>query len=579
MLKQLLRGIGEYKKESILAPVLVVGEVVIEVLIPLIMAYLIDYGIEPGDMKVIANLGMVLVMAALLSLSCGILSGYFAAQASAGYAKNLRKMMYYAVQDFSFFNIDKFSAASLITRLTTDVTYVQNAYQMIIRIAVRSPVMFIFALLMAFSINPRLSLVFLAIIPFLGLGLYFIISHAYPIFRRVFKTYDRLNNVVQENLRGIRVVKTFVREEHEKSKFNSVSAELYQDYSQAEKILAFNSPLMQLSMYSCTLLIAWFGAQMIVSSSLTTGQLVSLLAYAFQILISLMILSMVFVMITISRASAERIVEVLEEKPDLLNQENPVLEVKNGEVSFQNVSFSYVKNPRQLSLNQVNLQVQSGETIGIMGGTGSSKTTLVQLMPRLYDVTQGAVLVGGIDVRNYDIRALREAVAVVLQKNELFSGTIRENLRWGNKEATDEELVRVCKVTQAHDFVMAFPNRYDTYIEQGGSNLSGGQKQRLCMARALLKKPKILILDDSTSAVDTSTDSLIRQAMRQEFPETTRFIIAQRVASVMDADRIIIMNHGVIDAVGPHEDLLQNNTIYQEIYYSQVRGGDSNDAA
>lgn len=579
MLKQLAKCVGQYKRVSIFTSIFVILEVVMEVIIPLLMANMIDYGIGLGEMNVIIKLGAALIISTLFSLVFGMLSGHFAARASAGYARNLRQKMYYAVQDFSFLNIDKFSTASLVTRLTTDVTNVQNAYQMIIRIAVRSPVMLIFSLIMSFGINPKLSLVFLAIIPFLGIGLYLIISKAHPIFERVFRTYDKLNNVVQENLRGIRVVKSFVREDHEKKKFNSVSESIYKDFSKAEKILAFNSPLMQFSMYCCILLISWFGAKMIVSASMTTGQLVSLISYASQILMSLMVFSMVFVMITISRASAERIVEVLEEESDIKSCENPVLEVKNGDVSFRNVGFSYAKNPNSLCLKDVNLEIKSGETIGIIGGTGSSKTSLMQLIPRLYDVTQGAVLVGGVDVRNYDIQALREEVSVVLQKNVLFSGTIKENLRWGNKDATEEELVRVCKLAQADDFIRSFPDGYDTYIEQGGTNVSGGQKQRLCIARALLKKPKILILDDSTSAVDTRTDALIRKAFREEIPNTTKLIIAQRITSVMDADRIIVIDGGKIDAVGTHKELLETNRIYQEVYHSQVNGGNCHDAA
>jgi ATP-binding cassette subfamily B multidrug efflux pump len=579
MLKHLLGCIGEYKRDSILAPVFVTCEVVMEVVIPLLMADLLDYGIDRGDMGVILRLGTVLILCAVVSLAFGVLSGHFAARASAGYARNLRRKMYYAVQDFSFSNIDRFSSASLVTRLTTDVTNVQHAYQMIIRVAVRSPVMFLFSLFMAFSINPDLSLVFLGMIPFLGLGLFLIISRAYPIFHRVFKIYDELNRVVQENLKGIRVVKSFVREDHEKEKFNSVSEGLFKNFSRAEKILAFNAPLMQFSIYCCILLLSWFGARMIVTSAMTTGELVSLISYASQILMSMMILSMVFVMITISRASAERIVEILEEESDIKNPDCPVLEVANGDVSFQNVNFSYTKDPDKLCLKDVNLEVKSGETVGIIGGTGSSKTSLVQLIPRLYDVTEGAVLVGGVDVRDYDLAVLRDQVAVVLQKNVLFSGTIKENLRWGNKDASDEEIVRACRLAQADEFIRAFPEGYDTYIEQGGSNVSGGQKQRLCIARALLKKPKILILDDSTSAVDTKTEALIRKAFREEIPDTTKFIIAQRITSVMDADKIVVMEGGRIDAVGTHEELLKTNTIYQEVYHSQAKGVDRHEVA
>ncbi|HEX2985333.1 MAG TPA: ABC transporter ATP-binding protein [Caproiciproducens sp.] len=579
MIKQLMKNMGEYKKPSIITPVYVILEVVMDVVIPLLMANLIDYGINKGSMEMIVKLGLALILATLLSLFFGVMAGFYAADASAGFAKNLRKNMYQTVQNFSFSNIDKFSTASLVTRLTTDITNVQNAFQMIIRVAVRSPAMLIFSLVMAFYINPTLSLAFLVMIPFLGFGLYQIIAHAHPIFERVFKIYDKLNNVVQENLRGIRVVKSFVREDFEEKKFDSISQEIYQDFSTAEKILAFNSPLMQFCIYTCLLLISWIGAKMIVGSSMTTGQLVSIISYAMQILISLMILSMVFVMIIISRASVERITEVLREDSDLKNCDNPVFEVKNGDVTFQNVGFSYAKDPNKLCLKGIDLKIRSGETVGIIGGTGSSKTSLVQLIPRLYDVTQGTVLVGGVDVRDYDLKTLRDQVAVVLQKNVLFSGTVKENLRWGNKEATDEELVRVCKLAQADDFIRSFPEEYDTFIEQGGSNVSGGQKQRICIARALLKKPKILILDDSTSAVDTKTDALIRKAFRDEIPQTTKFIIAQRISSVMDADKIIVMDGGRVNGFGTHEELLKTNQIYQEVYHSQVREEDSNDVA
>lgn len=579
MLRQLIKCVGQYKKATLLTPFFVILEVVVDVIIPLLMANLIDNGIERGDMNTIIKIGAVLIFFTLISLTMGILAGFTAATASAGFAKNLRQRMYYAVQDFSFRNIDKFSTASLVTRLTTDVTNVQNAYQMVIRVAVRSPLMFFFSLFMAFSVNPQLSLIFLLITPILGGGLYLIIRNAHPIFKRVFKTYDRLNTVVQENLRGIRVVKSFVREDFEKEKFNGVSQRIFQDFSKAEKILAFNSPLMQFSMYSSILLISWFSARMIVGGSMTTGQLVSLITYAMQILISLMMFSMVFVMITISRASAERIVEVLVEESDLHNRERPVQKVANGDVEFRDVGFSYAENAQSLCLREVNLRIRSGETVGIIGGTGSAKTTLVQLIPRLYDVSEGAVLVGGVDVRDYDLRVLREEVAVVLQKNVLFSGTIKENLRWGDPEATDEDIVRVCKLAQADGFIRAFPDGYDTYIEQGGANVSGGQKQRLCIARALLKKPKILILDDSTSAVDMRTDALIRQAFREEIPHTTKFIIAQRINSVMDADKIIVMDNGRVAAVGTHAELLKTNRIYQEVFYSQQKGEDGHDVA
>ena len=552
-----------------------------EVVIPLLMAWLIDWGITPGAMDVIVRLGIALMASAVISLAFGCLSGHYAAKASAGFAKNLRRKMFHHVQEYSFSNIDHFSTASLVTRLTTDVTNVQNAYQMIIRIAVRSPVMLVFSLIMAFRVNPILSLVFLLTIPILGIGLYLIVTHAHPIFERVFRTYDKLNGVVQENLRGIRVVKSFVREEHEKEKFGAISKSIYDDFSKAERILAFNSPLMQFSMYLCILLISWFGAQMIVSATMTTGELMSLITYASQILMSLNMLSMIFVMITMSRASAERIVEVILEQSDIHNPANPVMEVPNGEIVYDHVNFSYGRGRGEegLCLKDVCLRIPSGSTVGILGGTGSAKSTLIQMIPRLYDVTQGSVRVGGIDVREYDLNVLREQVAVVLQKNVLFSGTIKENLRWGNPDASDEELERVCRLAQADGFIREFPDGYDTYIEQGGSNVSGGQKQRLCIARALLKKPKILILDDSTSAVDTRTDALIRKAFREEIPETTKLIIAQRITSVKDADLILVLNNGRIDALGTHEELLRTSSIYQEVYTSQTKGGDDHDAA
>lgn len=573
MIKRLAGCIRQYKKDSILTPLYVTMEVVLEVVIPLLMASLIDLGIDGGNMSYIIKMGIALVVAAIISLLFGALSGRSAAIASAGFAKNLRHDMFYNVQGFSFSNIDKFSTASIVTRLTTDITNIQNAYQMIIRVAVRCPVMLVFSLIMAFSINPELSLIFLCCIPVLGVGLYLIMSRAHPIFERVFKIYDKLNNVVQENLRGIRVVKSFVREDYEKEKFDAISEDIYNDFSKAEKILSFNMPLMQFCIYACMLLISWFGARLIVGSSMTTGQLMSLITYTMQILMSLMMLSMVFVMITISRASAERVVEILDEKSDLHNSENPVYEVKNGDIQFDNVEFSYKKGKGKPCLKNINLTIHSGETVGIIGGTGSSKSSLVQLIPRLYDVTKGSVSVGGIDVREYDIETLRNEVAMVLQKNVLFSGTIKENLRWGNENATDEELVHACRLAQADDFIRQFPDGYDTYIEQGGTNVSGGQKQRLCIARALLKKPKILILDDSTSAVDTKTDALIRKAMRTEIPGTTKIIIAQRVSSVENADKIIVLDEGEINAIGTHDELLKTNEIYREVYTSQQKGG------
>lgn len=571
MINKLAGSVRQYKRDALLSPIFMIGEVSMEVIIPLLMAKLIDQGIDAGNMGYIARMGLVLVVCALVSMASGMLSGTAAARAGAGYARNLRQDMFYNVQNFSFSNIDKFSTASIVTRLTTDVSNIQMAFMMIIRIAVRAPVMLFFSLLMSFSVNWKLSLIFLITIPVLGSLLYLIIRNVHPIFERVFKTYDKLNNVVQENLRGIRVVKSFVREEHEKEKFNRVSDTIFKDFTKAEKIVAFNSPVMQFCAYGCMLLIAWFGARLIVSRELTTGQLMSLITYAMQILSSLMMLSMIFVMIIISRASAERVVEVLSEQPDLRNAEQPVEGPRDGSIRFQQVDFSYANDPNRLCLSGVNLEINSGQTIGIIGGTGSAKSTLVQLIPRLYDATRGTVFVGGTDVRKLDLQHLRGAVSVVLQKNVLFSGTIKENLRWGNPDADDAELERVCKLAQAHDFVMEFSNGYDTHIEQGGANVSGGQKQRLCIARALLKKPKILILDDSTSAVDTATESLIRKAFSEDLPDTTKIIIAQRISSVEDADKIIVVESGRINAVGTHEELLRNNVIYQEVYHSQTR--------
>lgn len=578
MLKRLMSCIRQYKKDTVLAPTFMALEVAAEILLPFLMADLIDKGVNAGNMDYIWKMGLVLIAVAFLSLAFGVISGACAARASAGFACNLRKDMYYNVQNFSFSNIDKFSTASIVTRLTTDVTNVQNAFQMIIRMAIRSPIMLILALAISFSINVELSLIFLAAIPILGIGLYLIMSKVHPIFERVFNTYDKLNNVVQEDLHGIRVVKSYVREEFEEEKFDGISENIFKDFTKAEKRLAYNMPLMQFCLYGCMLFVSWIGAKLIVGSSMTTGQLMSVITYAMQILMSLMMLSMVFVMITISRASAERIVEVLEEVPDLTNVDQPAYQVKDGRISFKDVDFSYAKDKNKLCLSGVNFDIASGETVGILGGTGSSKTSLVQLIPRLYDVTDGEVLVGGIDVRQYDIEALRNEVAVVLQKNVLFSGTIKENLRWGCEDATDEEIIRVCKLAQADEFIQGFPDGYDTYIEQGGTNVSGGQKQRLCIARALLKKPQILILDDSTSAVDTRTDALIRKAFREEIPNTTKLIIAQRVSSVQDADKIIVMESGRINAMGTHEELLESNQIYQEVYYSQMKGGDFDEA-
>ncbi|WP_302337828.1 ABC transporter ATP-binding protein [uncultured Ruminococcus sp.] len=573
MIRKLMQSIREYKLSSLLSPLFVVLEVVMEVVIPILMAKLIDDGIDgDGGMDAILHIGGILLVCCVASLLFGALAGHFAAHASAGFAKNLRHDMFYRVQTYSFSNIDKFSAASIVTRLTTDVTNVQNAYQMLVRIALRAPSMLIFAMVMAFRMSVRLSLIYLAAIPVLGIGLYFIMTRVHPIFKRVFKTYDKLNNVTQENLHGIRVVKSFVREEYEKEKFSKISENIYQDFSKAEKRLAFNMPLMQFCMYACMILVCWFGARMIVSSTLTTGELMSLMTYATQILGSLMMLSMVFVMITMSRASAERIVEILDEESDITSPANAKTTVPSGSVDFDHVSFSYSKRKDKCCLTDIDLHIPAGMTVGILGGTGSAKSSLVQLIPRLYDATEGIVRVGGIDVREYDVEALREEVAMVLQKNVLFSGTIKENLRWGNPDATDEEMARVCRLAHADEFIQTFPDGYDTYIEQGGSNVSGGQKQRLCIARALLKKPKILILDDSTSAVDTHTDACIRQALRDEIPDTTKFIIAQRVTSLMDADLILVLDEGKIHGMGTHEELLRTDAIYQEIYTSQQKG-------
>ena len=579
MVRKLLRSVREYKTSSLLAPLFVTCEVILEVIIPMLMANLIDFGIEAGNMQYILKMGLALIICCIVSLTFGALSGKYAAVASAGFAKNLREDMYNKVQEYSFSNIDKFSTASIVTRLTTDITNIQNAYMMSIRVAVRCPIMLIFALFMAFQINSHLAPIFVIAIPILAVGLVIIISNAKRIFERVFRIYDKLNNVVQENLHGIRVVKSFVREDHETEKFCSVSKEIYQDFSKAEKILAFNAPLMQFCAYGCMLLISWLGAKLIVASGnnpavgMTTGDLTSMFSYTMQILMSLMMFSMVFVMITISYASMERAEEILDEKSDLHNPDNPVYEVKDGSIEFDHVNFAYGKNADKLCLDNVNLKIPSGATVGIIGGTGSSKSTLVQLIPRLYDATEGAVKVGGRDVREYDIESLREEVAMVLQKNVLFSGTIKDNLRWGKEDATDEEMRHVCQLAQADEFIQTFPDGYDTYIEQGGTNVSGGQKQRLCIARALLKKPKILILDDSTSAVDTKTDALIRMAFRKEIPNTTKIIIAQRISSVEDADLILVLDDGKINGMGTHEELLAHNEIYREVYESQQKGG------
>jgi ATP-binding cassette subfamily B protein len=578
MIRQLARSVREYKWHAILTPVCVLGEVVMEVFIPFIMARIIDRGVTNGDLRYVLTMGSVLVACAVLSLVFGYIAGHTSAVAATGFAANLRHDIYTKIQTFSFSNIDKFSTSSIVTRSTTDVANLQFAFMMLMRMASRSPFMLISSLIAAFTVSPRLSLIFLAMMPVLLGGLLFIIFKSHPIFMRVFHTYDKLNRVVEENVRGIRVVKSFVREKFEILKFKTISNSLFLDFRKAERINAFNAPLMQICAYTTMLLISWFGARAIVASGnnpeigLSTGGLMSLITYTMSILFSLMALSMLFIMIMISRASAERITELLREESDIQNGPNPVYTVKDGSIVFENVSFSYHRENAKPVLTDVSLTINSGETVGIIGGTGSSKSSLVQLIPRLYDVAGGRVLVGGVDVRDYDIETLRQAVGMVLQKNELFSGTIAENLRWGDPNATDEDLVAACRLAQAHEFIDRFPDKYDTYIEQGGTNVSGGQKQRLCIARALLKEPKILILDDSTSAVDTKTDALIRQAFRNELPDTTKIIIAQRVSSVQDADKIIVLDEGRVSAVGTHEELLEKSEIYRDVYESQLKG-------
>ena len=576
MIKELAKYIKQYKKDAILTPIFVIGEVVMEVVIPFLMAKIIDVGIQNSDLNYIFKIGIVLVISAFLSLAFGMLSGRYAAKASAGFAKNLRQGMFYNIQNYSFTNIDKFSTSSLVTRLTTDVTNVQQAFQMIIRILVRAPIMLIFAFFMVFSINTTLAWIFVFTMPVLAVVLFFIAITAHPYFEKVFKKYDTLNRVVGENLNAIRVVKAYNREEHEEEKFGKVNNEVYNLFKKAEKIVAFNGPAMQLAIYTCILLLSWIGAKLIVGGTMQTGELSSIITYAWQILSSLMMISFVFVMIIIAQSSAERIIEVLNEESTIKNKENPVKEVKDGSISFKDVSFQYddAKAEDELPLEDINIDIKSGETIGIIGGTGSSKSTIVNLIPRLYDVIRGSIKVGGVDVKDYDIETLRNEVAVVLQKNVLFSGTIKENLRWGNKNATDEEIVRACKLAQADGFIQEFPDKYDTVLDQGGTNVSGGQKQRICIARALLKKPKILILDDSTSAVDTKTDALIRKAFREEIPNTTKIIIAQRISSIEDADRIIVLEDGKINGIGTSEELLKTNAIYQEVYESQKKGED-----
>ncbi|WP_461197983.1 ABC transporter ATP-binding protein [Enterococcus sp. N249-2] len=573
MIKKLLANVGSYKKDSLMTPVYVAGEVALDVIMPLIMAMMIDQGIEKGDASVILRDGGLLFLLSLLALLLGTLGGRTAAIASAGFARNLRHNLFTRIQDFSFSNIDRFSSASLITRMTTDVTNVQNAYQMIIRILVRSPLVLIFSLVMVSTISPELMTIYLVVLPILAIGLALVIKFAHPLFLKVFRIYDKLNNVVQENLQGVRVVKSYVREEQQEEIFDKVSEDVYRNFTLAQRIVSFNMPLMQFSVYTCMLLLSWFGAQLIVEqSSLTTGELVSMFNYTMQILMSLMMMSMAFVQILIARTSAERVVEVLDEESDLKNNAEPLTTIRDGSIVFENVCFSYANDKDKLALEQANLEIASGEVIGIIGGTGSGKSSLVQLIPRLYDVIEGHVKVGGHDVRDYDLAVLRDQVSMVLQNNVLFSGTINDNLRWGNENASDEEIRRVATIAQADPFIQEFPDKYETMISQGGNNLSGGQKQRLTIARALLKKPKILILDDSTSAVDTKTDRSIREGLKREIPGTTTIIISQRINSIEDADRIIVMDDGKINGIGTHDELLANNTIYQEVYHSQQKG-------
>lgn len=579
MLRRLARCVRENTLSAILSPICMIGEVVMEVLIPLVMAKLIDDGIQMGNIGLVARQGGLLALCALCSLLCGSLSAIFGTHAATGFSRNLRHDMYYKVQTFDFSNIDKFSTSSIVTRLTTDVANLQMAFQMMIRIAIRCLMMLVLASVMAFRISPKLCLVYCVVLPLLAVCLFILIRMVFSIFDRVFKTYDKLNNVVQENLHGIRVVKSFVREDRETEKFTGISGQIYNDFCRAERIMSFNNPLMQMAVYICILVISYAGARLIVQSGdnaalgLTTGQLSSMFTYTTQILSGLMMLSMVFVMLTMSRAPIRRTYEILEEQPALHNPENPVTTVPDGSIDFENVSFRYSQTADRNALENINLHISAGQTVGILGGTGSSKSTLVQLIPRLYDVTEGSVKVGGIDVRDYDVLTLRNNVSMVLQKNVLFSGSIKDNLRWGNPDATDEEMIHACRLACADDFIRAFPDGYDTHIEQGGSNVSGGQKQRLCIARALLKNPKILILDDSTSAVDTHTDAMIRKAFREEIPDTTKLIIAQRVASVQDSDLIIVLDGGKIAAIGTHDTLMQTSSIYQEVYYSQTKGG------
>lgn len=580
VIKKLAGCIREYKIQTILSPLFIALEVLIEVIIPFITAKLIDSIEMKSDIAVIAKFGGILVALAMMSLACGALSGHFCAVASSGFAKNLRHDLFYKVQSYSFSNIDKFSTSSLVTRLTTDVTNVQNSFMMVIRTAIRSPMMIIFSVIMTLRISKKLTLIFLTTIPFLIVGVTFILKKVMPFFKKIFKKYDQLNNSIQENISGIRAVKSFVREDYEKEKFAKSSDEVCENFTIADKMLAFASPIMQSAIYVVMILICYIGAKTIISSGnteLTVGGLSSVMTYGMQVLMSLLMLSMIFVMISMSMTAANRIAEVLDEESSIQNPENPVMQVKDGSISFENASFAYSEKAERKTLENINLEIKSGETVGIIGATGSSKTSLIQLISRLYDVSDGSVKVGGIDVRDYDVKTLRDAVSVVLQKNVLFSGTVKDNLRWGNKDATDEEIRRVCVLAQADEFVSAMPDGYDTMIERGGTNVSGGQKQRLCIARALLKKPKILILDDSTSAVDTKTDSLIRRAFREEIPDTTKIIIAQRISSVQDADKIVVIDNGTINGIGTHEELIETNEIYRDVFETQTKAGDFDD--
>ena len=577
MLKKLLAYVGEYKKVSLLSPLFIAVEVMMEILIPFLMASIIDDGLNKGNMRHIYFIGLLTLLIAMISLSTGFAAGRCAAKASSGFAKNIRKAVFYKIQNFSFTNIDKFSTAGLITRFTTDIANIQNSYQMILRLLVRAPLMLIFATMMTIYISPGLSTIFIGAIIILGIVMAVVIFLVHPIFLKAMKKYDKINSDLQENINAVRVVKAYVRENYEINKFKNSTDGLRNTLLKAEKIIIFVAPAMQFCMYSCIILLSWFGAKKIVAGNLTTGQLMSLFSYTANILMSLLMFAMVIVTITFSRASGERIVEVLDEEPSIKNIDNPVLEVIDGSISFENVNFSYSNNSEVLNLENINLHINQGETIGIIGGTGSAKSALVQLIPRLYDVLNGEVKVGGVNVKNYDIKTLRDNVAMVLQKNVLFSGTIKENLMWGNKNATEDEMIHACKLAQADEFIQRFPDKYDTYIEQGGSNVSGGQKQRLCIARALLKNPKILILDDSTSAVDTKTDKLIREAFKNEIPDITKIIIAQRISSVKDADKIIVLDDGKISGIGVHEELIISNSIYKEVHDSQEEGEKNNE--